>query len=285
MSSCKSLLKLKPNFVNSLFTRCNVLAKTFSTAPREEIIHINSQKINYLKVGNGPKNILCFPGALGTILNDFKPQIEGLDKNKFTIVAWERPGHGKSRPPERVFTPKFYEEDADLACEFMKHIGFNSFSLLGWSDGGVSGLILAAKYPEVIEKLVVWGTSSYVLSHEIDAFEKIRYIKDWSERARAPFVEYYGEKIFQELQHSWCDAMKELMKNGGDICSPLLKDIKCDTFILYGDKDPLVDPCHVDYLMKNIKGAKLHRFPEGRHNIHIRCIKEFNEKVTEFLLK
>lgn len=78
--------------------------------------------INYLKVGDGDKVLLLCPGAIGTIWSDFKPQIESLDRKRFTIVAWDPPGYGKSRPPNRKFTTKFYEEDADACREFLNVI-------------------------------------------------------------------------------------------------------------------------------------------------------------------
>lgn len=71
-------------------------------------------------MGQGDKHILCFPGALGTIWSDFKPQIEGLDKNKFTIIVFDPPGYGASRPPNRLFNSHFYENDADYAHHFMQ---------------------------------------------------------------------------------------------------------------------------------------------------------------------
>lgn len=64
--------------------------------------------------------MLCFPGALGTIWSDFKPQINALDKSKFTVVAWDPPGYGHSRPPNRKFSLSFYEDDATTAFEFMQ---------------------------------------------------------------------------------------------------------------------------------------------------------------------
>lgn len=60
------------------------------------------------------------PGALGTIWSDFKPQVDGLSQRYFTIFAWDPPGYGSSRPPNRQFTTKFYENDADQAYQFMK---------------------------------------------------------------------------------------------------------------------------------------------------------------------
>lgn len=50
-------------------------------------------------------------------------------------------------------------------------MGPNKFSLLGWSDGGISSLILTAKYPECVEKLVIWGASSYVTPEEIEIYK------------------------------------------------------------------------------------------------------------------
>ncbi|KAK9871154.1 hypothetical protein WA026_011436 [Henosepilachna vigintioctopunctata] len=91
-----------------------------------------------MKVGTGKNNVLCFPGALVTIWSNFKHQITGLDRSKFTIVAWDPPGHGYSRPPERLLNSKFHEEDAATAHEFMKILSIESFSLLGWSNGGIS---------------------------------------------------------------------------------------------------------------------------------------------------
>lgn len=67
--------------------------------------------VNYVKLGNGPHTVLLLPGTLGkskksvvdgvsnllciikgTIEKDFTPQLEGLNKEKFTIVAWDPPG-------------------------------------------------------------------------------------------------------------------------------------------------------------------------------------------------
>lgn len=87
---------------------------------QEDKIKIKDGVINYVKVGNGAHHALFLPGALGTIWTEGKPQIEGFNRDKFTLVVWDPPGYGKSRPPEKVFSTDFYERDADAAYEFMK---------------------------------------------------------------------------------------------------------------------------------------------------------------------
>lgn len=43
---------------------------------------------------------------------------------------------------------------------------FKKVSLLGWSDGGITALIAAAKYPSYISKMVIWGANAYVTDED-----------------------------------------------------------------------------------------------------------------------
>nr|XP_023013620.1 valacyclovir hydrolase-like isoform X1 [Leptinotarsa decemlineata] len=254
------------------------------TNTNEQKIKIIDKIINYIKVGKGTTNILCLPGALGTIWSDFKPQIEGLDKSKFTLIVWDPPGYGQSRPPDRQFGTSFYENDAHYAYELMKKLQINRFSLLGWSDGGISAIIMASKYPQNVEKLVIWGVNSYIIQQEIEYYNSMRDISRWSEKIKGPLVALYTEKELQKMWSKWCDTAEEFYNKGGNICSNWLKLIQCPTLILHGDKDPMMSPEHPEFLFCNIKAVMLHRFPEGKHNVHLRFSEEFNKLVTDFLL-
>jgi pimeloyl-ACP methyl ester carboxylesterase len=43
--------------------------------------------------------------------------------------------------------------------------------MLGWSDGGITAMIAAAKYPERVDKLVIWGANSYIIEEEAKIYE------------------------------------------------------------------------------------------------------------------
>lgn len=74
---------------------------------------------------------------------------------------------------------------------------------------------------------------------------------------RDPLIEVYGEERFAAYNASWVDIMEEIYNaNKGNICNELLKDIKCPTFILYGQKDPLVDSVHASHLHTHISGSR-----------------------------
>lgn len=55
-------------------------------------------------------------------------------------------------------------------------LGHEKYGVLGWSDGGITGIILAAQYPDSVDKLVVWGANAYVTKQDIDIYKgKLMY--------------------------------------------------------------------------------------------------------------
>ena len=102
----------------------------FSKISEDNVQAVGDFKINYCSSGNGDHPVLLLPGALGTGLSDWRPQLEGLNSSgKLTLVAWDPPGYGKSRPPERSFAGNFFLQDAKVAKEFMESLGYEKFSI------------------------------------------------------------------------------------------------------------------------------------------------------------
>ncbi|KAJ3599321.1 hypothetical protein NHX12_033284 [Muraenolepis orangiensis] len=225
--------------------------------------HINGVQMYYEKTGIGKHAVLLIPGALGSTLTDFGPQLKSLNKEMFTVVGFDPRGYGRSRPPKRDFPLDFFERDAKDAVDLMKALGFGRFSLLGWSDGGITSLVAAARNPELIHKMVVWGSNAYVSPQDLSIYQAIRDVSQWSARMRRPMEDVYGAE--------------------GSVCMELLPDISCPTLIVHGEKDPVVPSSHPQYLLENIKGSRLHLMPEGKHNLHLRFPTEFNKLVEDFL--
>lgn len=196
---------------------------------------------------------------LGSALTDFKPQIDNLPVllPEYSIIAWDPVGYGKSIPPKREFSVDFLEKDADTLKKMMEILNVPKYSLLGWSDGGISALCLAGKYSENVDKLIVFGSNAYIISEELEIYDSIRDISKWSKKMREPLEKMYGAEYFKDTWEKWVDTFKLIHKEkNGDLCKGHLKNIKASTLILHGEKDPMIAKEHVPYLMKNIAGAK-----------------------------
>ncbi|XP_073820512.1 valacyclovir hydrolase-like [Musca autumnalis] len=280
------MLKLRLSLITSYRDLTKTMTKRFNHIERK--VKVNDLEINIVESGKGDKSVLLMPGALGSAWTDFKPQIEQLPKllPNYTVIAWDPPGYGKSIPPKRQWGLGFFENDASCALDLMKTLGRPQFSIIGWSDGGITGLIAAGRYVNNIEKLVIWGAGAYVVPEEVKAFQNIRDVSKWSARMREPMEKVYGVERFAELWGEWVDAACAFYTDrNGDFCKEEVEKIKAPTFILHGKKDPMIAAEHIPYLRERLKGVRYHEFPEGKHNIHLRYAEEFNKLVADFLLE
>lgn len=246
--------------------------------------HVNGVDLFYQQTGRGKHAVLLLPGALGSSQTDFEPQLKLLNKERFTVVGFDPRGYGSSRPPERDFPPDFFERDSKDALDLMTALGFAKFSLLGWSDGGITAMIAAANNPSLINKMVVWGSNAYVSQQDLKIYNGIRDVSLWSARMRKPMEEIYGVELFTKTWEAWVDGIAQFShRPEGSICIELLPQISCPTLIMHGERDPMVPSFHPQFLLQHIKGSRLHIMPEGKHNLHLRFDAEFNRLVEDFL--
>ncbi|XP_032654285.1 serine hydrolase BPHL isoform X2 [Chelonoidis abingdonii] len=143
---------------------------SYGTSITSAKIKVNGVPLHYKQTGQGDHAVLLLPGMLGSSQTDFGPQLKSMNKQLFTIVAWDPRGYGHSIPPARDFPPDFFERDARDAVDLMQALKFKNFSMLGWSDGGITALIAAAKYPTLIHKLVVWGANAVVTQEDLKLY-------------------------------------------------------------------------------------------------------------------
>uniref|UniRef100_D3TLG8 Putative hydrolase n=1 Tax=Glossina morsitans morsitans TaxID=37546 RepID=D3TLG8_GLOMM len=254
----------------------------------EHKVKVNEFDINIVESGKGENSVLLMPGAVGSSWTDFKPQIEQLPEllPNYTVIAWDPPGYGKSIPPKRNFDLDFFQNDARQAVQLMKTLNRPKFSILGWSDGGVTALIIAGRYPENVDKLVIWGANAYVSDEDVNILKGVRDVKKWSARMREPMEKVYGAERFAEIWNEWVDAILNIHeKRKGDLCTKEIREIRARTFILHGKKDPMLAKEHVPYLKQHLQGFKYHEFPDGKHNIHLRYAEEYNKLIANFLLE
>ena len=191
-------------------------------------------------------------------------------------------GYGRSRPPERDYPLDFYRRDAADMFALMSALGHDRFSIIGWSDGANIAVIMAAEQPERVARLVVFGGQSFLTPEEIAAFNNIRKISAWSPRAAEAMRAVYGDGAGRVVG-PLCHRPGGAVQCGRRSLSALLAKVGCPTLVLHGAKDPADAGLHAEAIHRGIAGSRLHIFPEGKHNIHIRYANEFNALVHAFL--
>jgi 3-oxoadipate enol-lactonase len=85
----------------------------------------------------------------------FAPQVETLASNGYRAVAWDMPGYGSSAPIE----PYNFKGLAQSCIHLLECLQAGRATLLGHSMGGMVAQEVVARRPDLVERLVLAGTS------------------------------------------------------------------------------------------------------------------------------
>ncbi|MCA0237507.1 MAG: alpha/beta hydrolase [Bacteroidetes bacterium] len=113
----------------------------------------NGIKLYYEIYGQG-QPLLLIHGNGGSI-RDYRYQIPYFSKY-YKVIAVDSRSQGKSVDTSSVLN---YEMMADDFAALLSHLKIDSAYVIGWSDGGINGLLLAIRHPEKVKKLAVTGAN------------------------------------------------------------------------------------------------------------------------------
>ncbi|XP_037971973.2 valacyclovir hydrolase [Plutella xylostella] len=247
-------------------------------------VQVGPHRLHYLRAGHGPHTLLLIPGVLGFGWSNFKHQLLGFDRDLFTTIAFDPPGNGYSRPPEKTFPP--LEVEAETVAQFMEALGVESASVLGYSSGGRTAMVLAALHQRLVKKLVLASTHAFILPDEYKYSRSLDCIEEtWNEKEKNILYGVYGKENLPKLWRQFNDFNERILKEQrGNVCLHLLKDIKCPTQLICGQKDPLTKVENSWLLHALIENSRIHVYPEGKHSNQIKYAEDFNMRVQDFLM-
>lgn len=133
----------------------------------ERIYTIDGQPVHAVLAGKPDRQVALLIHGWSSSSYAMNPLL-GLLSQRFSCVAVDLPGYGKSPPlPERATIPRYTELLADL----LEAISDGPVVLVGHSMGGMISLTLALRHPALIERMVLLSpTISGRLSSAINFF-------------------------------------------------------------------------------------------------------------------
>lgn len=234
--------------------------------PSGHFIDLGTDKIYYEIYGKG-EPLLLLHGNSESIAS-FTEQIGPLSKH-FQVIAVDTRGHGNSA--SNYQGSYSYDLFADDMIHLMDTLGLKNANILGWSDGGNTGLTMAIQHPERVKKLITMGANAFP-----------------GEKAIDPDV----IKIFEDRKNSYIDKsdpysvnhlkLANLVLQQPQINEEQLSSIQVPVLILAGDKDVIKEE-HTRYLHQQIKDSQLLILKDADHYAPIKIPKIFNKTVLDFL--
>ncbi len=133
-----------------------LLARAFDPydAWGEHEVRLNGTTYAHSDRGDGP--VVLFAHGLFVDRTIFDPQVTTLEATHRCIVL-DMPGHGRSGWRKEGWTLEDVAEDLAL---FIEEASLGPVSFIGQSQGGMIGMRLAARRPDLVSRLVLIGTSA-----------------------------------------------------------------------------------------------------------------------------
>ena len=242
-----------------------------------------------LEEGDPDAPALVLGNSLGTTLAMWDAQAPALAE-RFRLIRYDHRGHGRSAVPPAPYEIADFGNDV---VELLDRLGIERASYCGLSIGGMTGIVLAARHPRRVERLVVCCSSPYMP----DA--------NWAERAATVRAAGSVDAVADTVVARWLTPeyaaehpdvrarLRSMLASNppdgyAESCGaiermdlrPLLADVEAPTLVIAGEHDPAAPPpSHAWLIADGIPGARYEVVPAA-HMANV----EQPELVTQLIL-
>jgi pimeloyl-ACP methyl ester carboxylesterase len=220
--------------------------------------------------------VVLLHGGLGHSGN-WGYQVPAVIRGGYRAVLIDSRGHGRSTRDKRPYS---YELMASDALAVMDALQLSKATVVGWSDGACTALILAATYPARIAGVFFFacnmdpsGVKPFESSPTLERCFT-RHTKDYAELSATPenfsdFVEDVG--LMQRTQPNY--STDDLAK------------IRVPVAIVHSEHDEFIRREHAEYLARSIPSAEFVALHDVSHFAPLQRPERFNSAMLVFIAK
>jgi pimeloyl-ACP methyl ester carboxylesterase len=237
-----------------------------SNAAASGTVKLKTATLYYETYGSGEPLLLLHGDSQSIYAFTF--QIGDLSK-KYKVIAVDTRGQGKST--DETTGPLSYDLFADDMKQMLDSLHIKKANILGWSDGGNTGLIMAVKYPDYVNKLAVMGANLFPTSEAVpDTI--LDQVKD--------AINYEEKKT--DARSKMQVRLYTMLLNEPHLTFDDMKKIKSPVLVMAGENDMILEK-HTRAIAAAILHSKLVIFKGATHYAPVEIPKEFNAAVLDFL--
>lgn len=221
---------------------------------------VNGHRLYYEIRGDGPPVVLLHAGG-DDIQRTFAAQL-GPFSARHRVIALEQVGHGHT--PD-VRGPLTYTGMLQDTVAVLRQLKVANADIIGLSDGGILALMLAARHPELVRRVVASGANIDPSGLVPAAIERVRSMVGDSD----PF----GDK----LGRLWLYSPKP-----EELSVDLLKTIQQPVLVMAGDQD-LITRQHTQLIYHSLPHGQLWIVPSTGHDTFAEQPATVNSAILSFL--
>lgn len=239
-------------------------------------------KIYYERYGEGGQPVVFLHGGVFGYIDEFSEVIRQVSKQR-TVIAIATRGYGRSERGTRTMSHRQFAEDAAFVIKDIFKSA-EKVDVMGFSEGAITGYILASSHPELVRRMVAIGGSlgEYGASvHDLEGEEALT-----PEVMQQQFPDLVAKRK-KQMTHP--EQYDQLIRDLGAMYEKLvfakqdeIRAIKAPTLIMAGDRDPTRMEHFVE-IYKLLPDGQMAIIPGCGHVI-FRCKPDLSIKImSDFL--
>ncbi|MFG0249322.1 MAG: alpha/beta fold hydrolase [Phycisphaeraceae bacterium JB051] len=210
--------------------------------------------------------VLYLPGGFGHIA-EFNLMMPELPES-IQLIGIDSRGHGKSTMGNRGLTYAQLENDV---CAIVRQLDLKRLSVIGYSDGGIVAMRLAASRRLEIDKVVAIGAHWQLKAHDPirEVFSQITP-ESWRVEAPDDYDEYIAlnpepdfDRFTRDVVNMWLDT-----DPATGYPNETVSRITSELLIVRGDDDPYITPGSMAELATLVSRSHLCNLPFAEHAVH-----------------
>jgi pimeloyl-ACP methyl ester carboxylesterase len=222
----------------------------------------------YAEVAGDGDPVLLLHGGFCS-LESLRAQFDALARG-YRVFAFERPGHGRSADVDGEYG---YGRSVADTLAYLDAVGLESAHVVGYSDGGIIGLLLALGHPARVRSLVAISAnldaSAFTTSPEAEAATVLGAPKEDGSESEPDAERLRYERLSPDGPshlHAVLTKLFRMWANQPRIDPGDLARITAPVLVMSGDRDT-VRPDHSLLIAASIPGAQLCIVPGTTHGL------------------
>ncbi|HVE55932.1 MAG TPA: alpha/beta fold hydrolase [Pyrinomonadaceae bacterium] len=287
------MTSLNKTFISLIFIVAFCFSVTAQTAPQDKSVSVFGARIRYLEAGDAAKPTVILLHGLGGSAENWQFTFPALTAN-YHVIAPDQIGFGKSDKPLLKYRVGTY---VDFLDKFMAELKIEKASLVGNSMGGWVAGLMAIKYPNRVEKVVL-ADAAGIIPASVNTDEIYQLNNSTRDEIRANLKRIFANPLFQNNEvlvdqfmtariavndGYTINSLIESIKRKEDFLNDRLGEIKKPTLIVWGKQDGLLPVSDAATFNKGIAGSQVIIFENCGHAPQFEKAAEFNKAVLDFL--
>lgn len=242
-------------------------------------VSILNTKIYFEEYGKGMPLLILSGGGLERCIKDFEECIPELSKH-YRIIAPDTPGQGRSEQPDSIS----YGLLTEFMSQLIDSLKIDSAYVMGWSDGGIVGILLAEKRPDKVKKVIAVGPNNGLRGVAVPAGYPIDSIKPPSLEVWEKMNKETIEKYMKILPRDWkklVNQMNKMVYQREYFSDSVYSRIRIPVMIVLGDRD-MISIEHGVEMHRLIKGSQYCVLPNTTHEVFSERPELINKIAIDF---